>query len=146
MDRCGSGGLSIHHLDRPDIYFPDAYVRLKNCSKNSSYLRNLIIVLVFWLTDCFLYTKICNIRYFLYVILTIILNFYKGTNNIIKAYISADKYFLIWFFICWYLFSKNLFKKFLYTAEAKNQNNANYKYLKKKKKRGIKFSIFIIQI
>ena len=23
MDRCGSGGLPIRHLDRPDIYFPD---------------------------------------------------------------------------------------------------------------------------
>ena len=23
MDQCGSGGLPIHHPDRPDIYFPD---------------------------------------------------------------------------------------------------------------------------
>ena len=32
VDRFGSDGLPIHHLDRPDIYFPDVY---SNCTKIS---------------------------------------------------------------------------------------------------------------
>ncbi len=37
MDRCGSGGLPIYHLDRPDIYFPDVnIVNYKTAIKNSA--------------------------------------------------------------------------------------------------------------
>ncbi len=44
MDRCGSGGLPIHHLDRPDIYFPD----VKTDGFSLTCYRFFIAINIFW--------------------------------------------------------------------------------------------------